>query len=160
MATLSFLSSGNQHDLDTVQPHPRMNATLHLVKGQILPRSSQPPAPAVNSADFGRSSKGFLARGVSVMAQRFMDPEHIPEAVGSIPGLTPRGKDPAWPGGVEWAPDTAWIPCCSGCAGGRQLGLRSTLQPGNLHMLRGQPSKDRRQRTKDTHTNHFSLLND
>ena len=62
------------------------------------------PAPAVNSADFGRSSNGFLARVASVMAQRFMDPEHIPEEVGSIPGLTPRGKDPAWPGGVERAP--------------------------------------------------------
>ena len=43
MATLSFLSSGKQHDLDTVQPHPRMNATLRLVKGQLLCTSAQPP---------------------------------------------------------------------------------------------------------------------
>ena len=97
MATLSFLSSGNQHDLDTVQPHPRMNATLRLVKGQLLCTSAQPPTPAVNPADFGRSSNGFLALGVPVVAQQVSHLTCIPEEVGSIPGLIPRGKDPAWP---------------------------------------------------------------
>ena len=103
-------------------------------KGRECCKANETCIKVVLKIGFGSSHRGATET----------NPTRNHEVSGSIPGLAQWVEDPALPQAVVWVADTAWIPHCCGSGVGRELQLQLDPSPGNLHMLRVWPRKDKK----------------